>query len=88
MKKINSQSETDEYIGCRMRESRQLLHMTQHQLAAILGVSFQQIQHYENGVNGISAVRLFTVCEIFNVPLQSFFPPLQISGHARCVLEN
>jgi transcriptional regulator with XRE-family HTH domain len=75
MKKINSQSKTDEYIGCRIRKSRQLLHITQQQLAAILGVSFQQVQHYESGVNGISAVRLFAICEILNVPLESMFPP-------------
>jgi len=42
-----------------MRERRLSLNMTQEQLAKALGVSFQQIQNYENGVNGVSAARLF-----------------------------
>ena len=80
MKKSNSKLETDEYIGSRVRESRQRLDMTQQQLAECLGVSYQQVQNYENGINGISAVRLFVICEILNVPLQAMFPSLQISG--------
>jgi transcriptional regulator with XRE-family HTH domain len=49
--------------------------MTQEQLANALAVSFQQIQNYENGVNGVSAVRLFDICKILNVSLSSMFPP-------------
>jgi len=47
-----------------MRERRLSLNMTQEQLAKALGVSFQQIQNYENGV---SAARLFDICKILNV---------------------
>ena len=41
----------------------------------VLGVSFQQVQNYEKGANGISAVRLFDFCKILNVSLVSMFPP-------------
>jgi transcriptional regulator with XRE-family HTH domain len=70
-----SKSEIDEYIGSRIRERRLSLHLNQELLARALGVSFQQIQNYERGANGISAVRLFDICRILNVPLESMFPP-------------
>jgi transcriptional regulator with XRE-family HTH domain len=73
--KARSKSEIDEYIGARIREGRVALHLSQELLAAALGVSFQQIQNYEKGANGVSAVRLFDICKILNVSLASMFPP-------------
>jgi transcriptional regulator with XRE-family HTH domain len=75
MKKTKFNS-VDQYIGSRMREGRLSLNMTQEQLAKALGVSFQQIENYEKGVNGVSAVRLFDICKILNVSLSSMFPPV------------
>lgn len=71
----NTRAEIDGYIGSRIRESRLSRHLTQEQLARALGISFQQIQNYERGANGISAVRLFDICKILNVSLASIFPP-------------
>ena len=79
MKKTKSKSEIDEYIGSRIRECRLPLHLTQEQLARALGVSFQQVQNYKKGANGISAVRLFDICKILNVSLTSMFP----AGHPK-----
>lgn len=70
-----SKSDIDEYIGSRLRECRLSLHLTQGLVARALGVSFQQVQNYETGANGISAVRLFDICRILNVSLASVFPP-------------
>ncbi len=70
-----TKSEIDEYIGARIREYRLSLRLTQEQLASALNVSFQQVQNYEKGTNGISAVRLFDICKILNVSLASMFPP-------------
>jgi transcriptional regulator with XRE-family HTH domain len=70
-----TKSEIDEYIGARIREYRLSLCLTQEQLASALNVSFQQVQNYEKGTNGISAVRLFYICKILNVSLTSMFPP-------------
>jgi ribosome-binding protein aMBF1 (putative translation factor) len=72
--KAKSKSEIDEYVGARIREGRLSLNLSQEQLARALGVSFQQIQNYEKGANGISAVRLFDICKILNVSLASMFP--------------
>jgi transcriptional regulator with XRE-family HTH domain len=38
-----------------------------------LGVTFQQIQKYERGVNRVSAARLFDICKVLNVSLSSMF---------------
>jgi transcriptional regulator with XRE-family HTH domain len=56
-----------------MRERRLELHMGQTGIASILGVSFQQIQKYEKGMNRVSAARLFDICKVLNVPLSSMF---------------
>jgi transcriptional regulator with XRE-family HTH domain len=77
MKNKKSKSEVDEYIGSRIRAHRISLQLTQALLAAALGVSFQQVQNYEKGTNGISAVRLFDFCRILNVPLADMFPPVR-----------
>src|SRR5471030_450413 len=75
-----SKSEIDEYIGSRIRECRLSLHLSQELLAKALGVSFQQVQNYEKGTNGISAVRLFDICRLLNAPLGSMFPPAGSNG--------
>jgi transcriptional regulator with XRE-family HTH domain len=69
-----SKSEIDEYVGARIREGRLSVNLSQEQLARALGISFQQIQNYEKGANGVSAVRLFDICRILNVSLASMFP--------------
>ncbi len=72
--KATSKSAIDEYIGARIRERRVALNVSQERLARALGVSFQQIQNYEKGANGVSAVRLFDICRILNISLASMFP--------------
>jgi transcriptional regulator with XRE-family HTH domain len=83
MKTAKSKSEIDRYIGLRIREQRIALYLTQELLARALGVSFQQVQNYEKGTNGISAVRLFDFCRIFDVSLADMFPPLRAKESAR-----
>jgi transcriptional regulator with XRE-family HTH domain len=83
-----SKSEIDEHIGSRIRECRLSLHLSQELLARALGVSFQQVQNYEKGINGISAVRLFDFCRILNVPLESMFPPAYPKGLPRSTAQS
>ena len=78
--KAKLKSEIDEYIGARIREGRVAFGLSQEQLARALGVSFQQIQNYEKGANGVSAVRLFDICKILNVSLASMFPQEHSKG--------
>ena len=68
-----SPNKIDEFIGIRMRERRQALGISQTNLGKTLGVSFQQIQKYEMGVNRVSAARLFEICKALNVSLSSMF---------------
>jgi transcriptional regulator with XRE-family HTH domain len=68
-----SSSAVDKYIGARMREQRLALNMSQAQLGGELGVSFQQIQKYERGVNRVSAARLFEICKALKVSLSWMF---------------
>jgi transcriptional regulator with XRE-family HTH domain len=56
-----------------MRDQRLALNMSQAQLGRELGVSFQQIQKYEMGVNRVSAARLFEIGKALNVSLSSMF---------------
>jgi len=64
---------TDKYVGSRIRLLRGQHNMSQQTLAKRLGMSFQQVQKYEKGINRISASRLRHVGQIFDVPVNFFF---------------
>ena len=53
----------DKYVGSRVRMRRIMLGMSQEKLGEALGLTFQQVQKYERGVNRIGASRLFPVSE-------------------------
>ena len=59
--KARSVQESDVAVGERIRARRNQLEMSQEDLGKALGVSFQQIQKYEKGVNRISSGRLIQV---------------------------
>lgn len=63
----------DIYAGGKLRFQRQLKRISQTSLADALGITFQQVQKYEKGVNRISASRLQTVARILGVPVSFFF---------------
>ena len=63
----------DVYVGARLRMRRAMLGMSQSKLGAILGVTFQQIQKYEKGVNRISASRLKQASSVFDVDIDWFY---------------
>ena len=60
-------------IGAAIRKRRLDLGMTQEQLASKLGLSYQQIQKYETGLNRITAGRLFLISKILFTDLDYFF---------------
>lgn len=64
----------DVEIGGRIRARRLTKGMSQTTLAKGLGVTFQQVQKYENGSNRVSAGRLRRIAEILEVPTAFFFP--------------
>jgi transcriptional regulator with XRE-family HTH domain len=66
-------NDIDLHLGKRLRRRRRLLGLTQQQLAAVVGVRFQQIQKYECGANRISAARLWLLAKALEAPVGSFF---------------
>lgn len=67
----------DVHVGRRVRMRRMLIGMSQTELATKLGITFQQIQKYEKGMNRIGASRLFQISQILGVPPSSFFSGLE-----------
>jgi len=67
---------TDKHVGKRVRMRRLMIKLTQEKLAAQLGLTFQQVQKYEKGVNRISASRLREMSHVLQVPVQFFFDGL------------
>ena len=66
----------DVQVGNRVRIRRMLIGMSQERLGDLLGLTFQQVQKYEKGVNRIGAGRLFEVARILNVPVDFFYEGL------------
>ena len=66
-------TEIDKFIGARVKSARLSLGWSQSDLAQELGITFQQVQKYENGTNRVSAATLFSISKLFKVPLQYFF---------------
>jgi len=70
----------DGEIGSRIRLRRALLGFSQKQLGERIGLTPQQVQKYEKGVNRIAASTLFKVAEALDVPVSFFFD--EIPGDA------
>ena len=71
-----SPNSTDKHVGSRVRMRRLMLDLNQTQLAEAIGVTFQQVQKYENGKNRISASRLQQISNVLQVPISFFFEGL------------
>jgi transcriptional regulator with XRE-family HTH domain len=65
--------DVDRHVSERIRRRRMLLGLTQQQLADLIGISFQQAHKYENGINRISAGRLYQIAEALGVDINYFF---------------
>jgi transcriptional regulator with XRE-family HTH domain len=63
----------DADVGRRIRAQRLLCHMSQTELGNRVGITFQQIQKYEKGVNRVGAGRLARIADVLNVPVSFFF---------------
>lgn len=63
----------DVHVGSRIRLRRTMLRMSQEKLGDGLGLTFQQVQKYEKGINRVGASRLQHIAELLNVPIPFFF---------------
>jgi transcriptional regulator with XRE-family HTH domain len=66
----------DRKIGQRVRSRRLEIGMSQERLAELLGITFQQVQKYEKGVNRIAASRLFDIASALQQPVAKFYEGL------------
>jgi transcriptional regulator with XRE-family HTH domain len=66
----------DVHVGRRLRLRRTLLGLSQERLGELLGLTFQQVQKYERGVNRIGSSRLYELGQILDVPISFFFDDL------------
>jgi transcriptional regulator with XRE-family HTH domain len=73
----------DRAVALRVRTLRLSRRMSQNDLGQSLGISFQQVQKYENGANRIGAGRLQRVAEVFEVPVAVLFGASGREGRAR-----
>ena len=67
----------DEHVAGRVLTKRRELGLSQTDLAEAVGITFQQVQKYENGKNRISAGRLWQIAKVFKVPVEYFFQGLR-----------
>lgn len=66
-------NQIDINVGARIRLHRMRLGFSQSKLAEQLGVTFQQVQKYEKGMNRVGASRLQAIAGVFDVPVAFFF---------------
>ncbi len=66
--------ETDIYVGQKISQARRDKKLSQEKLGAEIGVTFQQIQKYERGVNRVSCGRIAKISKIVERPISWFFP--------------
>ena len=61
------------HLGKKLRLRRLSLGLTQTKVAQAINVTFQQIQKYEKGTNGVSSNRLMQLSQFLKVPINYFF---------------
>ena len=61
------------HLGKKLRMRRLSLGLTQTKVAQAINVTFQQIQKYEKGTNGVSSARLIQISNFLNVPINYFY---------------
>ena len=67
------ESNYNKHLGSQLRMRRLALGLTQTKVAQAINVTFQQIQKYEKGTNGISSLRIMQLANFLKVPVVYFF---------------
>lgn len=75
-----TKQDIDAYIGKRLRLRRTMMGLSQEAVAKAVGITFQQVQKYEKGVNAMNARRLVEFARFMNIPVAYFFDGLEESG--------
>jgi transcriptional regulator with XRE-family HTH domain len=77
----------DVAVGGRVRLRRNLLGLSQENVSQLLGLTFQQLQKYEHGVNRISGSRLYQLSLILHAPVSYFFETVDVAGGPKAAQE-
>lgn len=80
---MRGSSEVDVHVGKRLRFARTMKGMTQEGIGEAIGVSFQQVQKYERGVNCIRISKLLELAKVLKVPVGFFFDTLEEGGEEK-----
>ena len=85
--KTTGPSPIDIHVGSRVRMRRKMVGISQEKLGEALGLTFQQIQKYEKGINRMGASRLQQAADILGVSVPFFFEggtnsPFELAGSA------
>ena len=79
------------HLGSKLRMRRLSLGLTQTKVAQAINVTFQQIQKYEKGTNGISSLRIMQLANFLKVPVVYFyedFSSYEGESYANETIEN
>ncbi|MFC3052298.1 helix-turn-helix domain-containing protein [Kordiimonas pumila] len=88
MSAIDETAKIDIYLGKKIRLMRISRGLRQKHVAEAIGVSFQQLQKYENGTNHIRANRLYALAVFFRVDPSYFFEGLEQEGESALPFEE
>lgn len=72
-KTATTSNPVDVAVGSIVRVRRKELGISQADLGFALGITFQQVQKYERGVNRISASKLYAIAQVLDYPIEAFF---------------
>jgi len=80
----------NKHLGSKLRMRRLSLGLTQTKVAQAINVTFQQIQKYEKGTNGISSLRIMQLSNFLKVPIVFFFEdfPMYESGNSENLVDK
>ena len=67
------EADFNKHLGNKLKLRRLALGLTQTKVAKAINVTFQQIQKYEKGTNGVSSIRLLQLSNYLKVPINYFF---------------
>ena len=76
------------HLGSKLRMRRLSLGLTQTKVAQAINVTFQQIQKYEKGTNGISSLRIMQLANFWKVPVVFFFEDYPVYEGASAEVSN
>ena len=82
------ESNFNRHLGSKLRMRRLSLGLTQTKVAQAINVTFQQIQKYEKGTNGISSLRIMQLANFLKVPVVFFFEDFPLYQGSNTTIES